>query len=383
MQPRASTGLYPRTSSRRGFSEARSEVAQVFRSLPKLVVERMVDNLDLSSMSLLEDAILNIGGAPSQPHGHPKAGCLVPTPLLFLTSAGIGGVVVGLPPQRTRCFLCSRSVLPVLEATASIEAPSPDKMIDGTWRSISESFKEDFKCRYGRPQTDYERKLPGTSLSVTLNKSNSVPMAGGGVPYSPAELAAMMEDQAGKGLLFASDLDCPRFDSKDEGAEQRPHTVGVVFSPDMANAQIALQDAAEQFSGASTFKEAINLENKEHRGRVLKAAAGVAMAVLQCHSKLVAWALDNDSTRAVFKDKGADVFGCCARGSLPLIFVVQKGVMAHTIKEFADVSTVNTVLTKLGLAIWSTDGPRWTSSSSRHTGRKGPGEHVSQSSPQL
>eukprot|EP00439_Symbiodinium_sp_Y106_P083899 s856_g24.t1 len=34
------------------------------------------------------------------------------------------------------------------------------------------------------------------------------------------------------------------------------------------------------------------------------------MAVLQCHSKLVAWA--------------PDVFGCCARDSLPLIFVVQK-----------------------------------------------------------
>ena len=36
----------------------------------------------------------------------------------------------------------------------------------------------------------------------------------------------------------------------------------------------------------------------------------MAMAVLQCHSKLVAWA--------------PDVFGCCARDSLPLIFVVQK-----------------------------------------------------------
>ena len=191
MQPRASTGLYPRTSSR----IFRSEVAEVFRSLPKLVVERMVDNLDLSSLSLLEDAILNIGG-----HLRSRMATLKQEEILKRQGKGFGTATVPRPhtsalpyicsnpgcggrfasSQRTRCFLCSRTVRRLL-----MDPPAK-------WLSISESFKEDFKYRYGRPQTDYERKLPQQE------------QPGGRGPYSPAELTAMMEDQTGKGLLFAS-----------------------------------------------------------------------------------------------------------------------------------------------------------------------------------
>ncbi|CAE7323108.1 unnamed protein product [Symbiodinium sp. CCMP2592] len=40
----------------------RNDVATIQRSLPKLVVEKMVEGLDVDSLSLLEDAILNHGG---------------------------------------------------------------------------------------------------------------------------------------------------------------------------------------------------------------------------------------------------------------------------------------------------------------------------------
>ena len=95
--------------------------------------------------------------------------------------------MVGLPPRRAP-LLQDR---PAGFGGHGVDPPdgSSWKMVDGTWRSVSESFKEDFKYRYGRPQTDYERKLPQQE------------QPGGRGPYSPAELTAMMEDQTGKGAL--------------------------------------------------------------------------------------------------------------------------------------------------------------------------------------
>ncbi|CAE6949120.1 GIP [Symbiodinium sp. CCMP2592] len=280
----------------------RSEVATILRSLPKLVVEKMVAGAESENAGLLEDAILNVGG-----HLRSRMATLRQQEILKKQGQGFGTATV----PRVRCFLCSKTVLPVREANASIEAPAPDgsswRLVEGAWKNTSDSFREDFKYKFGRC------RWPG------------------GGTYSSEDLAQQMSDQAAQGLLFASDLDCPRFDSQD-GPEQKPHECGVVFSPDMANARITLEDAAHQSEGAATFAEAVDLENKTHRGKVLKAAAGVAFAVLQCHSKLVAWASANEVAFVAFKAQGADILTCCER-------------------EYADVPTVRTVLTKLGVAI--------------------------------
>ncbi|CAE7630999.1 purD [Symbiodinium sp. CCMP2592] len=270
----------------------RSDVATILRSLPKLVVEKMVAVVESENTGLLEDANLNVGG-----HLRSRMATLRQEEILKKQGQGV------------RCVLCNKTVLPVREANASIEAPAPDgsswRLVEGAWQNTSNSFREDFKYKFGRPQTEYERKLP-------VGKDSSPgPVASGAVgrgegTYSSEDLAQKMEEQA---------LDCPRFDSED-GPEQKPHEVGVVFSPDMANARITLEDAAQHSEGAATFAEAVNL------------AAATA-----------------------FKNQGADIFTCCERDALPLLLVVQKGEMAHVLKEYADVPTVRTVLTKLGMAI--------------------------------
>ncbi|CAE6925506.1 MKK3 [Symbiodinium sp. CCMP2592] len=274
----------------------RSDVATILRSLPKLVVEKMVAAVESEDSGLFEDAILNIGG-----HLRSRVATLRQEEILKKQGQGFG----------------------------TVTAPAPDgsswRLVEGAWQNTSNSFREDFKYKFGADGR-------------------------GEVAYSSEDLAQKMEDQAFRGLLFASDLDCPRFDSQD-GPEQKPHEIGVVDSPDMANARITLEDAAHQAEGAATFAEAVNLENKTHRGKVLRAAAGAALAVLQCHSKLVAWASSHEAAASAFRNQGADIFTCCERDALPLLLVVQKGEMAHVLKEYADVPTVRTVLTKLGMAI--------------------------------
>ena len=81
----------------------RSEVAQVFRSLPKLVVEKMVDNLDLSNFLCWRTRSWTLGGtfAAAWPRSSRRRSgsararvlvpprCRAPIPLRSLTSARI------------------------------------------------------------------------------------------------------------------------------------------------------------------------------------------------------------------------------------------------------------------------------------------------------
>ena len=125
MQPRASTGLYPRTSSR----IFRSEVAEVFRSLPKLVVERMVDNLDLSSLSLLEDAILNIGG-----HLRSRMATLKQEEILKRQGKGFGTATVPRPHTSALPYICS------------------NPGCGGRFASSPRTFAPGPSCRFWRPR---------------------------------------------------------------------------------------------------------------------------------------------------------------------------------------------------------------------------------------
>ncbi|CAE7365440.1 unnamed protein product [Symbiodinium sp. CCMP2592] len=314
----------------------RSDVATILRSLPKLVVEKMVAAVESEDSGLFEDAILNIGGhlrsrvatlrqeeilkKQGQGFGTATVPRASTAPLPYICSdPGCGGRFAAA--LRVRCFLCNKMVLPVREANASIEAPAPDgsswRLVEGAWQNTSNSFREDFKYKFGRPQTEYERKLPGPALSAAINAAG--PM---GEASSPGPVAS---GAAGRGEVAYSSEDLAQ--KMEDGPEQKPHEVGVVFSPDMANARITLEDAAQQAEGAATFAEAVNLENKSPPGGCGGCPGSAPV------------------------NQGADIFTCCERDALPLLLVVQKGEMAHVLKEYADVPTVRTVLTKLGVAI--------------------------------
>ena len=81
-----------------------------------------------------------------------------------------------------------------------------------------------------------------TAISDAKAQDASDPVASGadarGQPYATEDLAELMRQKADEGLLFASD--CPRYDDCREDAEQLPHELGVVFSPDMANVHEAM-----------------------------------------------------------------------------------------------------------------------------------------------
>ena len=226
MQPRASTGLYPRTSSRRGFSEARwlrsPGLGPSLRSRgwlttwtsPACLFWRMLSStlgghLRSRMATLKQEEILKRQGqgfgTATVPRPHTSA-------LPYICSnPGCGGRFAS--SQRTRCFLCWTVRRLLMDPPAK-------------WLSISESFKEDFKYRYGRPQTDYERKVSGTSLSVTLNKSNPVE----GAPPSGPVASGADGRAGGGGPTLQQSLHGDDGRPGGQGAEQRPHTVRVVFS---------------------------------------------------------------------------------------------------------------------------------------------------------
>ncbi|CAE7604136.1 unnamed protein product [Symbiodinium sp. CCMP2592] len=174
----------------------RSDVATILRSLPKLVVEKMVAAVESEDSGLFEDAILNIGG-----HLRSRVATLRQEEILKKQGQGFGTATVPRPSTAPLPYICSDRLRG--EANASIEAPAPDgsswRLVEGAWQNTSNSFREDFKYKFGRPQTEYERKLPGPALSAAINAAGPMgeasspgPVTSGGQGAPP--LAAQPPD---------------------------------------------------------------------------------------------------------------------------------------------------------------------------------------------
>ena len=143
-----------------------------------------------------------------------------------------------------------------------------------------------------------------------------------------------MRQKAAEGLLFASDLDCPRYDACWEDAP-----TSVVFSPNMANVHETMKDAAIHAEGATNMRPPLDLNKSEDRGKVLKPLAGVAMLAF-----MPSFRHGQSPTRTTIASSRR-----LARTYLPL--AREMSTVSSTLpRRPAAHVTVMTVLTKLGFA---------------------------------
>ena len=199
--------------------------------------------------------------------------------------------------------------------------------LDGSTWELVEGV--DLKYKYGVAQTEMELSLPSTSLAGSLRCQDSGCLGApiGGQSYATEQVADLMRQKAAEGLLFAADLNCPRYAACRDDAEQMPHEMGVVFAPDIANVHEMMKDAAIHVAGATNVRPPLDFNNPEDRGRVFKASAGVAMVVMSLHARISAWAADPDNNRT--KETGKDVLATCSRDVHPLFYIAQKGEAEH------------------------------------------------------